>query len=188
VVGNARIDDASHGSRWRIAGWSVAALLLLLPLFAMQVTKEVVWRVADFVLAGVLLIGTGLTLELAARKTGNWAYRAGGWVWAHHVLIRRRGERGAQLWQNVSRLPPPFAGSHPEHAILLSKQLQLAWPAHSAGIAAQPSVPSGLCRQYSVSTLQYPVPQANWPAGGSLHSVNDRCELSPSAAAAQASL
>jgi hypothetical protein len=34
------------------------------------------WGLADFVAAGVLLGGTGLVLELAARKPRNIAYRA----------------------------------------------------------------------------------------------------------------
>jgi hypothetical protein len=56
------------------------AFILLLPLVAMQITDEVDWSLADFVLAGVLLGGTGLLLELAARKPRNIAYRvaAGG--------------------------------------------------------------------------------------------------------------
>jgi hypothetical protein len=49
--------------------------ILLLPLVAMQFTDEVDWGVADFVFAGVLLGGSGLLLELAARKP-NIAYRA----------------------------------------------------------------------------------------------------------------
>jgi hypothetical protein len=53
------------------------ALILLLPLVAMQFTDEVNWGVADFVFAGALLGGTGLLLhQLAARKAGNVAYRA----------------------------------------------------------------------------------------------------------------
>jgi len=43
---------------------------------AMQFTEDVVWSLADFVVAGALLGGTGLTLEMAARKAGNMAYRA----------------------------------------------------------------------------------------------------------------
>jgi hypothetical protein len=53
-----------------------AAFILLLPLVAMQFTDEVIWGVADFVLAGVLLAGAGLVHSLAARKV-NTAYRAG---------------------------------------------------------------------------------------------------------------
>ena len=63
-------------SRWRIAAWAAAALILLLPLVAMQFTDEVVWDVADFAVFGALLVGVGVTYELAARKTGNTAYRA----------------------------------------------------------------------------------------------------------------
>ena len=52
------------------------AFILLLPLVAMQITDEVDWGVADFVLAGALLGGTGLLLELAARNGNTIAYRA----------------------------------------------------------------------------------------------------------------
>jgi uncharacterized membrane protein YgdD (TMEM256/DUF423 family) len=52
------------------------AFVLLLPLVAMQVTDEVDWGLADFVLAGALLAGSGLLLELAARKARNIAYLA----------------------------------------------------------------------------------------------------------------
>ena len=65
-----------RGSRWRIAAWTAAALILLLPLIAMQFTDEVVWDVTDFAFFGALLVGVGVTFELAARKTGNTAYRS----------------------------------------------------------------------------------------------------------------
>jgi len=52
-----------------------AALLLLLPLLAMQITDEVTWTLADFVIAWALLVGAGLTYKLATRKAGNTAYR-----------------------------------------------------------------------------------------------------------------
>ena len=65
-----------RGSRWKRAAWAAAALLLLLPLFAMQVTDQVAWDVADFAFFGALLVGAGVAYELAARKTGNTAYRA----------------------------------------------------------------------------------------------------------------
>jgi hypothetical protein len=51
------------------------AFILLLPLVAMQFTDEVAWGLTDFVVAGVLLFGTGLTYELVARKGSNIAYR-----------------------------------------------------------------------------------------------------------------
>lgn len=46
----------------------IVALLLLLPLIAMQFTNEVNWTLSDFVVAGVLLLGTGLMCELVMRK------------------------------------------------------------------------------------------------------------------------
>lgn len=51
-------------------------VILLLPLLAMQFTDEVVWDLADFVVAGALLFGAGLTYELIARKAGHIAYRS----------------------------------------------------------------------------------------------------------------
>jgi hypothetical protein len=42
----------------------------------MQVADEVVWDLADFAFAGALVVGVGVTYELAARMTGNSAYRA----------------------------------------------------------------------------------------------------------------
>ncbi|NQU28628.1 MAG: hypothetical protein HQ528_10095 [Candidatus Marinimicrobia bacterium] len=53
-----------------------AAFILLLPLLAMQITDEVVWDWTDFAVAGALLVGTGLTYVLTARKVDNIAYRS----------------------------------------------------------------------------------------------------------------
>ncbi|MEM1096724.1 MAG: hypothetical protein AAGJ10_19160 [Bacteroidota bacterium] len=64
-------------SRWRLVGWGSAAVLLLLPLIAMQFTDEVHWDLADFIIAGVLMGSVGLLYEIVVRKTGNGAYRAG---------------------------------------------------------------------------------------------------------------
>ena len=56
----------------RLIVWAVVvALILLIPLVAMQFTSEVNWTLSDFVFAGVLLFGTGLTYELVARKAGG---------------------------------------------------------------------------------------------------------------------
>lgn len=64
------------GRGWRIAMWGGAAALLLLPYAAMQFTDEVAWDLADFIIFGVMLAGACVTLEVAARMTGNSAYRA----------------------------------------------------------------------------------------------------------------
>jgi hypothetical protein len=76
MAANAGYGGGRRGSRWRIAVWGTAALMLLLPLLAMQVTDEVDWDVADFAIFGAMLVGAGGTYELAARMTGNTAYRA----------------------------------------------------------------------------------------------------------------
>jgi hypothetical protein len=70
-----RMSKAAHRPAVRIALGT--AFILLLPLVAMQFTDEVDWGVADFVLAGALLGGTGLLLNrLAAMKTAGVAYPA----------------------------------------------------------------------------------------------------------------
>ena len=51
------------------------AVLLMVPLVAMQFTTEVNWTVMDFVIAGIILFGTGLTYELVTRKSGNTVYK-----------------------------------------------------------------------------------------------------------------
>lgn len=56
--------------------WGTAALLLALPLVAMQFTKDVVWTLRDFVTFGAMLVGACGTYELAARVSGNRSYRA----------------------------------------------------------------------------------------------------------------
>jgi hypothetical protein len=53
------------------------ALILALPLVAMQITDEVVWSLADFIAAGVLLATIGVALELAVRRASNLAAALG---------------------------------------------------------------------------------------------------------------
>ena len=50
-------------------------VLLLIPIIAMNFTDEVNWTVSDFVVAGTLLLGTGLLCELAVRKIKNMTFR-----------------------------------------------------------------------------------------------------------------
>ncbi|HEV2817076.1 MAG TPA: hypothetical protein VGW40_07645 [Allosphingosinicella sp.] len=64
------------GSPWRVAGWSIAALLLLLPLVAMRFTAEVNWTVSDFLFAGLMIGIVGVTFELTVRVTASNAARA----------------------------------------------------------------------------------------------------------------
>jgi hypothetical protein len=53
------------------------AFILSLPLVAMLITDDVVWSLADFAAAGVLLAVIGIALELAVRKAGNLATALG---------------------------------------------------------------------------------------------------------------
>jgi hypothetical protein len=52
------------------------AIILLVPFVAMRFTDEVVWTPRDFITAGALLFGSGLTYDLVSRKGGTIAYRA----------------------------------------------------------------------------------------------------------------
>ncbi|MEE4196890.1 MAG: hypothetical protein V2I54_04545 [Bacteroidales bacterium] len=47
------------------------ALILFIPWVAMQFTTEVNWSLSDFIIAGVLLLGTGILCEIAIRKIKN---------------------------------------------------------------------------------------------------------------------
>jgi len=60
----------------RLAPWMMAALVLLLPLVAMQFSDEVDWNAADFAIMGALLLAVCALYEAAARMTGGVAYRA----------------------------------------------------------------------------------------------------------------
>ena len=62
---------------WRLALWSVAVAILLLPLVAMQFTDVVAWTGADFAVFGAMLFFAGGAFELAARVSALPAYRAG---------------------------------------------------------------------------------------------------------------
>ena len=60
----------------RFIGIAVAvAFLLLIPFVAMQFTEEVKWTLPDFVVAGILLLGTGLLCEYVLRKVKKTGYR-----------------------------------------------------------------------------------------------------------------
>ena len=70
-----RKDTMTRRSIVRVA--LVTGLMLLLPLVTTLTSDGEGWSVADFVFAAVLLGGTGLLLELAARKPRSIALRAG---------------------------------------------------------------------------------------------------------------
>lgn len=94
------------GSITRIA--LATAFLLLIPLVAMQFTKEVTWALDDFIVAGILLFGSGLAYTLMARMGGNATYRvAAGVAVAAGLLL---------IWGNLA---VGFIGSENNLANLL---------------------------------------------------------------------
>lgn len=68
---------AMHNTVKRLSLWAmVVGLFLLVPLVAMQFSTHVAWTGFDFVFAGALLFGAGLTYELIASKMSSGMYRA----------------------------------------------------------------------------------------------------------------
>jgi peptidoglycan/LPS O-acetylase OafA/YrhL len=53
----------------------IVAVLLLMPLIAMQFTDQVKWTLSDFVAAAVLLLATGLMCELVMRNVKKISHR-----------------------------------------------------------------------------------------------------------------
>jgi hypothetical protein len=51
------------------------ALMLFVPLIAMQFTSEVQWNGFDFLVAGLLLLGAGLACELVICLFSTWKTR-----------------------------------------------------------------------------------------------------------------
>lgn len=77
MAGTTHPNSGWAGNRWRVAGWTLAASLLLLPPVAMRFTDEVAWTGSDFAAAGALVGGVGIGLEIAFRTSRSLAYRAG---------------------------------------------------------------------------------------------------------------
>jgi hypothetical protein len=54
---------------------AVTALILMIPLVAMQFDSGAQWSVGDFIVAGALLFGTGVAYEFISGRSRNGAYR-----------------------------------------------------------------------------------------------------------------
>jgi hypothetical protein len=54
----------------------VTAIMLFIPLLAMQFTNEVNWSVSDFVIMGILIFATGFSYVLLIRSSSNIIHRA----------------------------------------------------------------------------------------------------------------
>ncbi len=55
--------------------FTIVAFILIIPFVAMQFTNEVKWSLFDFIIAAVLLSGTGLLCELVMRKVTKTSHR-----------------------------------------------------------------------------------------------------------------
>lgn len=53
---------------WILGG---IAVLLSIPLIAMQFTNEIVWTGSDFLIMGFLLLGVGLMIEMVMRRVSK---------------------------------------------------------------------------------------------------------------------
>ncbi len=82
-----------------------AASLLLIPFIAMQFTNEVGWSAFDFIIMGVLLVGTGLFFELILRKVKV--------IWSRVILFAVVLAIFFLIWAElaVGIFGTPFAGS-----------------------------------------------------------------------------
>ena len=67
--------EFTHQNKRLITILAVALAVLFIPLIAMSFSNEVRWSIFDFLVVGVLLVGTGLTLELILRKIKTLRYR-----------------------------------------------------------------------------------------------------------------
>lgn len=65
----------------------LVATILLVPLIAMQFINDVNWKLNDFIIAGVLLLGTGLACEFIIRKVKARKNRIALFVVAVAILL-----------------------------------------------------------------------------------------------------
>ncbi|HEU5289272.1 MAG TPA: hypothetical protein VFU05_01435 [Cyclobacteriaceae bacterium] len=73
---------------------AVTALILIIPLVAMQFTSDVNWSVSDFTIMGVLIFATGLSFVLVMRYAINMIYRI--------AMIMAFGTTFLLVWANLA--------------------------------------------------------------------------------------
>lgn len=83
----------------------IVVIILLIPAIAMQFTTEVNWTIGDFIVAGVLLLGTGFLIDLVIRKVKSTKTKIGVSVLLFLALVL--------IWIElaVGIFGSPFAGS-----------------------------------------------------------------------------
>ena len=84
---------------------ATTATLLLIPWIAMQFTDDVNWTRSDFVVAAILLLGTGLLCNLAINKVNRTKHRIAICIILLALLI--------VIWAElaVGIIGSPFSGS-----------------------------------------------------------------------------
>jgi hypothetical protein len=83
----------------------ITAFILSIPFVAMRFTDEVVWNRADFVIAGVLMFGSGLAFAIIVKMLANPKIRVISTVAILGVLILAWAELAVGIFGT------PFAGS-----------------------------------------------------------------------------
>jgi D-alanyl-lipoteichoic acid acyltransferase DltB (MBOAT superfamily) len=77
MTGSSEQAGSGAWNYWRVARWTAALVLLLIPAVMMRVSTDWHWSIGSFVVAGTMIGGVGLLYELAERASGSRAYRAG---------------------------------------------------------------------------------------------------------------
>jgi len=61
----------------RLSIWAaIVALILMVPLVAMQFSTQVNWSPSDFIAMGTMIFAAGLLIDLAIRKMGKYRVAA----------------------------------------------------------------------------------------------------------------
>lgn len=84
---------------------TVTALVLSIPLIAMQLSQDVDWNLFDFIVAGLLIFTTGITYETLVKKVSTKRKRL--------ILSLMLGILFILIWAElaVGLFGTPFAGS-----------------------------------------------------------------------------
>lgn len=87
LTGNHLPVTQQNAARSIVLVLALTAAVLAVPLVAMQFTHDVAWKRADFAMAVVLLLGTGLIYELMVKRARHGLVRALGGVVLAATLV-----------------------------------------------------------------------------------------------------
>lgn len=83
----------------------IVALLLLIPLVAMQLSDEVNWTINDFIVMALLLTGFGILADLVLRKVRKFSLRLIAFIAIFAVFVLVWAELAVGIFGT------PFAGN-----------------------------------------------------------------------------